>query len=117
MSNNKTSIKPNNENKVVDDLAYLTSYNNFNFFEILGLNESEIKIMNIIHKTSKSAATISRLTKIPKTSINYSLKKLYRRKLIKPVRRDKRLRWISDILRIIRAISNLPTPSRKDSTW
>ncbi len=87
-------------------------------FGILGLTNTERKILVVTWKTPKSLTAISHLTQIPVTSLHYSLKKLQSRGLIRHIKKTLSLRyrkvpsktggsWKSDVIRAVRKLQRI----------
>lgn len=83
--------------------------NDFDLWDLFGLNPAEKKIIKSLTKLAKNSAVISRHTEIPKTSLTYILRKLEKRKLIIKIEKGKKVYWKSNLPKIMRFISNLDT--------
>jgi sugar-specific transcriptional regulator TrmB len=73
---------------------------------ILGLTKYEIRILESIPNMGKQISTISRTTKIPRTSLLYILRKLEKRKLVKSNKNGKYTYWRSIIKYLFPKIFN-----------
>lgn len=74
--------------------------------DILGLTKYEIKIIETISNIGKKVSTISRITKIPRTSLLYILKALEKRRLVAPVKIGKYTYWKSNTINAFRILKN-----------
>ncbi|MFA6458952.1 MAG: MarR family transcriptional regulator [Candidatus Paceibacterota bacterium] len=74
--------------------------------QILGLTDSEKKILAVIAKFGLGTSTISRRTGISRTSLLYILNKLYERRLVFPIIYSKTMKhWRSDLRRALRQLN------------
>ncbi len=76
---------------------------------LLGLTVYEKKILESITNMGKRVSTIARLTKIPRTSLLYVLKRLKARKLVRSIKQDKQVYWKSALTHILPRINNQDT--------
>lgn len=84
-----------------------SDYNSrFDQLELLSLKPSEKKIILAISKMGKSIAQMSHLTGISHSSLQYMIKKLAEKSLVKPIEVGKRKFWRSNVPRILNFIKN-----------
>ncbi len=73
---------------------------------ILGLTKYDRKILEAISGVAKQISTISRITKLPRTSLLYRLRGLEKRKLVMPVKNGKFTHWKSKLPLLLPKILN-----------
>jgi hypothetical protein len=77
-------------------------------FDILGLSESERKILIAAWNIAKSLSNVSRLSGVPAGSLPYMLKKLEKRHLVRRFEpMGKAPYWRSDVPRAVRSLQGL----------
>ncbi len=84
----------------------------FDELELLNLKPSEKKILLAISKMALSIAQISRKTGISHSSLQYMVKKLHEKSLVKPIEERKRKYWKSNVSKILGHIYYLENKKR-----
>lgn len=79
-------------------------------YRLLGLNSVEIKIIEAISLQEHDISSISRITKLPRTSLLYILKKLQKRDLVANIKTKKRRSWKSSLGESLNKLKS-PDPS------